>query len=66
MPEELNLQDIQNILTFMGRVDMKGGEAHAYVTAEVKLKMMQQRLQNEGPAKTGAPAGGDGDADTTS
>jgi len=47
MPEEISLQDVQNILTFMGRADLKGGEAHAYVTAEMKLKMMAQRLKSD-------------------
>jgi len=56
MPEELNIQDVQNILNIMSRTDIKGNEAHAYVTAEMKLKMIMQRLQNDD-----APATEDGD-----
>lgn len=57
----LKAQDIQNILNIMSRVELKGNEAHAYVTCEMKLRMMlKQCEENEAPP---AP-NGDGDGET--
>lgn len=41
----LTTQDINNILNIMSRVDLKGNEAHAYVTCDMKLRVMLKQLE---------------------
>lgn len=60
-PRDLNEQDVVNVLNLMSRVELKGNEAQAYVTAEMKLKLMLKTLQ----ATVGAGAAvdvGDGES----
>lgn len=51
MAGELDAQDVGNILNLLGRVELKGSEAHAFVTAEMKLKMLLKNLQDAEPPK---------------
>lgn len=48
--EPLNAQDIQNILNIMSRVELKGNEAHAYVTCDTKLRVLMKQLEEAAPA----------------
>lgn len=51
--EPLNAQDINNILNIMSRVDLKGNEAHAYVTCEMKLRVILKHLEAAKPDPDG-------------
>jgi len=42
-------QDINNILNIMSRVELKGTEAHAYVTCDMKLRVLLKQLEAESP-----------------
>lgn len=51
MKTELNPQEIQTILTFLARADLKGNEAPAFMNCVAKLQAMLQPEPEEPKAE---------------
>ncbi len=49
---QLTTQDIDNIIAFLGRVELKGSEARVYVGLEMKLAVLRRVLSAETPETT--------------
>lgn len=49
MKTDLNPQDVQNILAFLARAELKGGEAPAFMQCVTKLQAMLVPPESEDP-----------------
>lgn len=49
MKTDLNPQDVQNILAFLARAELKGGEAPAFMQCVTKLQAMLVPPESEEP-----------------
>jgi len=53
---ELTIQDCQNAIVFLERVDLKGKESTAHTELLMKIRFLGQKLANEEAAKQKAAA----------